>query len=93
MAGPVICLQSRSPTAQSADSCYRQTCCCCCTLTSDRAQHRAVGAEQQHLELAHLIELRVRVEIMGSQKCRIVGKSQPALVLINPMTLFTRTRS
>jgi hypothetical protein len=27
----------------------------------------------------------VRVEIMGSQKCRIVGKSQSLLVMINPM--------
>jgi hypothetical protein len=35
--------------------------------------------------------LRVRVEIMGSQKCRIVGKSQPVLVTISPI-IFTRTR-
>jgi cytochrome bd-type quinol oxidase subunit 2 len=34
----------------------------------------------------------VRVEIMGSQKCRIVGKSQSALILINPV-IFTRTRT
>eukprot|EP01049_Picozoa_sp_SAG25_P010623 SAG25_NODE_1181_length_3670_cov_3.991319_2_plen_64_part_00 len=34
----------------------------------------------------------VRVEIMGSQKCGIVGKSQPALIVINPM-IFTRTCS
>jgi hypothetical protein len=34
----------------------------------------------------------VRVEIMGSQKCRIVGKSQPVLMMSNPM-IFTRTRS
>jgi hypothetical protein len=34
--------------------------------------------------------LRVRVEIMGSQKCRIVGKSQSVLMMINPM-IFTRT--
>jgi hypothetical protein len=36
--------------------------------------------------------LRVRVEIMGSQKCGIVGKSQSVLVMINPM-IFTRTRT
>jgi hypothetical protein len=36
--------------------------------------------------------LRVRVEIMGSQKCRIVGKSQSVLIMINPI-IFTRTRS
>jgi multidrug efflux pump subunit AcrA (membrane-fusion protein) len=35
--------------------------------------------------------IRVRVEITGSQKCRIVGKSQPVLMMINPM-IFTRTR-
>jgi hypothetical protein len=27
--------------------------------------------------------LRARVEMMGSHKCRIVGKSQPVLVVIN----------
>jgi hypothetical protein len=35
--------------------------------------------------------IRVRVEIMGSQNCRIVGKSQPVLFMINPI-IFTRTR-
>jgi hypothetical protein len=29
---------------------------------------------------------------MGSQKCRIVGKSQPVLIMIHPI-IFTRTRS
>jgi hypothetical protein len=37
-------------------------------------------------------ELRVRVEIMGSQKCGTVGKSQPVLVMSIPIT-STRTRS
>jgi hypothetical protein len=36
--------------------------------------------------------IRVRVEIMGSQTCRIVGKSQPVLIMINPM-ISTRTRT
>jgi hypothetical protein len=36
--------------------------------------------------------LRVRVELMGSHKCRIVGKSQPVLVVINPI-ISTRTRN
>jgi hypothetical protein len=36
-------------------------------------------------------QLRVRVEIMGSQKCRIVGKSQSVLIMIN-LIIFTRTR-
>eukprot|EP01047_Picozoa_sp_COSAG01_P054562 COSAG01_NODE_5977_length_3921_cov_3.697541_5_plen_130_part_00 len=35
--------------------------------------------------------VRVRVEIMGSHKCRIVGKSQSVLMMISPM-IFTRTR-
>ena len=37
------------------------------------------------------IWVALRVEIMGSQKCRIVGKSQPALIMINPI-IFTRAR-
>jgi|EP01047_Picozoa_sp_COSAG01_P017724 hypothetical protein len=36
--------------------------------------------------------IRVRVEIMVSQKCRIVGKSQSVLMMINPI-IFTRTRT
>eukprot|EP01047_Picozoa_sp_COSAG01_P043379 COSAG01_NODE_3847_length_5644_cov_25.352209_6_plen_108_part_00 len=37
-------------------------------------------------------QLRVRVEIMGSQKCRIVGKSQSVLIMIDPIisTLTSR---
>eukprot|EP01047_Picozoa_sp_COSAG01_P035515 COSAG01_NODE_2732_length_7167_cov_174.607951_5_plen_192_part_00 len=35
--------------------------------------------------------VRVRVEIMGSPTCRIVGKSQPVLAVIHPI-VFTRTR-
>ena len=34
---------------------------------------------------------RVRVEIIGSQNCRIVGKSQSVLIMINPI-ISTRTR-
>jgi hypothetical protein len=34
----------------------------------------------------------VRVEIMGSQNCGIVGKSQPVLMMINPI-ISTRTRT
>jgi hypothetical protein len=41
---------------------------------------------------AHGGSLRVRVEIMGSQPCRIVRKSQPVLMMINPM-ISTRTRT
>jgi hypothetical protein len=36
--------------------------------------------------------IRVRVEIMGSQKCRNVGNSQPVLMMINPI-VSTRTRT
>eukprot|EP01047_Picozoa_sp_COSAG01_P006221 COSAG01_NODE_225_length_21277_cov_71.340023_4_plen_98_part_00 len=35
--------------------------------------------------------VRVRVDIMGSQKCRIVEKSQSLHIMINPI-IFTRTR-
>eukprot|EP01047_Picozoa_sp_COSAG01_P009470 COSAG01_NODE_389_length_17708_cov_111.404452_10_plen_194_part_00 len=38
------------------------------------------------------VRVRVRVEIMGSQTCRIVGKSQPVLVMSNPI-IFTSTRT
>eukprot|EP01047_Picozoa_sp_COSAG01_P090942 COSAG01_NODE_22663_length_846_cov_1.476573_2_plen_33_part_01 len=33
----------------------------------------------------------MRVEIMGSQKCGIVGESQPVLVMIDPI-ISTRGR-
>eukprot|EP01047_Picozoa_sp_COSAG01_P007663 COSAG01_NODE_293_length_19376_cov_41.772060_15_plen_150_part_00 len=36
--------------------------------------------------------IRVRVEIMGSQKCGIVGKSQSLLIMNDPM-ISTRTRT
>eukprot|EP01047_Picozoa_sp_COSAG01_P003248 COSAG01_NODE_94_length_26962_cov_9.110933_32_plen_257_part_00 len=36
--------------------------------------------------------LRVRVEIMGSQKCGTVGESQPVLMMINP-SISTRSRT
>ena len=36
--------------------------------------------------------LRVRVEIMRWQKCRVLGKSQSVLMMINPI-IFTRTRT
>jgi hypothetical protein len=41
--------------------------------------------------LSLLLSTRVGVEILGSQKCRIVGKSQPVLMMIDPM-ISTRTR-
>eukprot|EP01047_Picozoa_sp_COSAG01_P057356 COSAG01_NODE_6620_length_3574_cov_9.974676_4_plen_165_part_00 len=36
--------------------------------------------------------VRVRVEMLGSQNCGIVGKSQPVLMMIDPM-ISTRTRN
>jgi hypothetical protein len=36
-------------------------------------------------------KVRVRVELMGSQTCRIAGESQSVLIMINPI-IFTRTR-
>jgi hypothetical protein len=38
-----------------------------------------------------VLVVRVRVEIMGSQKCGIVGKSQSVLIMIN-LNIFTHTR-
>jgi hypothetical protein len=37
------------------------------------------------------MDVRVRVEIRGSQTCRIVGRSQSVLIMIDPI-IFTRTR-
>jgi hypothetical protein len=39
-----------------------------------------------------LVMVRVRGETMASQKCRIVGKSQSFIIMMNPI-IFTRTRS
>jgi hypothetical protein len=39
-----------------------------------------------------LPQLRVRVEIMGTQKCRNVGESQSVLIMIDPI-ISPRTRS
>jgi hypothetical protein len=45
-----------------------------------------------HAAALTVMNLSARVEIMGSQKCRIVGKSQPVhIMMINPI-IFTRTR-
>jgi hypothetical protein len=46
-----------------------------------------------HWQARHqsIVPIRVRVEIMGSQQCRIVGKSQLVLIMIDPV-IFTRTR-
>jgi hypothetical protein len=53
---------------------------------------RAVSSRDQGVHNGRA-GLRVRVEIMGSQKCRrIVGKSQSVLIMVDP-TIFTRTRN
>jgi hypothetical protein len=36
--------------------------------------------------------IRARAEIMGAGKCGIVGKSQPGLIMINPM-ISTRQKA
>jgi hypothetical protein len=48
-------------------------------------------ADQYVVWVAVGLFVRVRVEIMGPQKCRIVGKSQSVLIVIDPI-IFTRTR-
>jgi hypothetical protein len=42
-----------------------------------------------HIHGSH--DIRVWAEIMRSQKCGFVGKSQPVLIIIN-LIIFTRTR-
>eukprot|EP01047_Picozoa_sp_COSAG01_P045817 COSAG01_NODE_4251_length_5207_cov_2.521339_5_plen_96_part_00 len=56
------------------------------------------AAQKKHPGGAHELtpsyedaQVRVRVERMGSQQCRIAGQSQPVLMMIIPM-IFTRTR-
>jgi hypothetical protein len=58
------------------------------------------GFPRQRRQLAYIprahppppcTSLRVRMEIMGSHICRIVGESQSVLVMIDPI-IFTRTR-
>jgi hypothetical protein len=49
----------------------------------------AIAQQPPCVVLAGMV--RVRVEIMGLQKCRIVGKSEAVLIMINPI-IFTRTR-
>eukprot|EP01047_Picozoa_sp_COSAG01_P046991 COSAG01_NODE_4451_length_5007_cov_5.064181_3_plen_173_part_00 len=53
---------------------------------------RTMIGGRSHRSNRRPVVARVRVEAMGSQTCRIVGKSQPALLLINPM-ISTRTRT
>jgi hypothetical protein len=57
-------------------------------------KRRAADGVRGHrsLEVSAHRQLRVRVEIMGSQKCGIVGESQSALMMIDPI-IFTRTRT
>jgi hypothetical protein len=51
---------------------------------------RAAHDDQLPTPPAVRAQTRVRVEITGSQKCGIVGKSRSFLITINPM-IFTRT--
>jgi hypothetical protein len=61
----------------------------CTHEMSSHARHRPWPSGQPAWGRARSV--RVRVEIMGSQKSRIVGKSQSVLMMINPI-IFTRTR-
>jgi hypothetical protein len=54
-----------------------------------RADLQVVAAADIQLEPA---AIRVRVEIMGSHKCRIVGKYQSVAIMIDAI-IFTRARS
>eukprot|EP01047_Picozoa_sp_COSAG01_P052809 COSAG01_NODE_5591_length_4159_cov_59.059852_6_plen_165_part_00 len=60
----------------------------------DSCAHRASASPPPPPAPALLLfcQIQVRVEIMGSQKCRITGKYQSALIMINPIT-FTRPRT
>jgi hypothetical protein len=50
-----------------------------CTLVAEPWSRAPIGpVHDDH-------HVRARVEIMGSQTCRIVGKSQSVLMMINPI--------
>jgi hypothetical protein len=51
----------------------------------------AAPCQHKHQRLGHQLHVRVRVEIMGLGKYENVGKSQPVLIMINPI-IITRTR-
>jgi hypothetical protein len=57
-----------------------------------RVRIRAAGCETAPPDAAQPSISMYGVEIMGAQKCGIVGGSQPALMMIYPI-IFTRTRS
>eukprot|EP01047_Picozoa_sp_COSAG01_P062700 COSAG01_NODE_8014_length_2953_cov_14.818851_4_plen_73_part_00 len=46
--------------------------------------HCIVGSHHDNYCTSCVLVLRVRVEITGSQKCRILGESQPFLVMFDP---------
>jgi hypothetical protein len=81
---------SRRPDASST----RSTGAADTLLLSDTAPGVIVTAHQTQTQTSATTTqplIRVRVEIVGAQKCRIVGKSQSVLIMVNPI-IFTRTR-
>jgi hypothetical protein len=53
-------------------------------------QMKQTGGDGEAAPPVLCFQLRVRVEIIGPQTCGIVGRSQPVLMMSNPM-IFTRT--
>jgi hypothetical protein len=70
-------------------------CWCWRAAAATGASTAAACARAGPSSLSHLVVgtgvVQVQVATMGSQKCRIVGKSQPVLIMTNPM-IATRTR-
>jgi hypothetical protein len=58
-------------------------------LSVEAARGRVAAADPSQARPEHI---RVRVEIMGSRKCRIVGESQSVMIMNDP-TISTRTRT
>eukprot|EP01047_Picozoa_sp_COSAG01_P039873 COSAG01_NODE_3318_length_6272_cov_2.193261_9_plen_106_part_00 len=69
----------------AGSSTRRDACSSCATWHHHRrrglAWAQAIGSHADR----HGYGLRVRGKIMGSQNCRIVGKSQSVLIMINPI--------
>ena len=78
---------------QAPSRCFRRYCSGKSSLCGARCNEEWASAQRREGWLCRQAwRVRVRVEIMGSQKCGIVRKSQSILIMINPI-IFTRTRT
>ena len=71
-------------------------CACGAAVQGAKYQNRALEVVEirprSQVMIRRCLHIGVRVEILGWQKCGIVGKSQRLLMMIDPV-IFTRTRT